>query len=905
MRLMRIVRHRVHSLLRRSRAEADLGREIAFHVEQLTREYVADGMSESDARLLARREFGSESLVQEQCRDMRRVGAVEDLARDVAYAWRILRKSPGFAVAAVVSLALGIGANTALFSVLNALVLRPLPVPSAQRLVQLGNTRALWETGGGNANSLFSYPEFEQFQAQSVALSGIFAHTDVGRVGVDFAGTAATADADAASGGFFAVLGLTPRAGHFFADVDDRAAAAVAVISDRYWRSRFAANPATVGASILVNRVPFTVIGITPPEFLGVTPGGCPDLWVPLRAIDRLKPGGGRQWTEPLSTWLTIGGRLRDGASREQAQAEFEAAHRGFVAERLAPGGFGGREDVRRFASDGRIVVKPAAAGMDGGIRSRYEFTLELLMAVAAMVLLIACANLANLLLAKASNRRREIALRLSLGAGRSRIVRQLLTESVLLAAAGGAVALPIAWRGSIALVWMMSTGDAPVPLDVSPDWRVFVFTAAISLFTGVLFGLAPALRSTSSAPASELKDGPRPGSRRPRAFDRVLVAGQVALSVVLVSGAGLFIRTVGELAKVDVGFDRSNVLMLAVDTGAAGYEPGRAAGVYDDVLGRLRLIPGVRSAAASIVRPVDDQFHLVDRVDEVDGRRLPESGAIQVAWNAVSPGYFATVSTPVLAGRDFNERDRESSPKVVIVNESFAYLAFGSADAVGRRLADATIVGIVRDSRYRGARDQTRPVLYYPLFQAGARQAFHWGYASFEIRYSAGTGLLDAVRREVAVVDRGLPVFRVRTLEAQLEQSLRKERLMAALSTVFGVLALLLACIGLSGLMGYAVAGRTAEIGLRMALGAQRPQVVWLVMRDTVWLTLAGIAAGVPLALSAAHFAASLLFGVDVADPTTLAATVALLAAVAALASYLPVRRALRLDPIRALRCE
>jgi predicted permease len=451
----------------------------------------------------------------------------------------------------------------------------------------------------------------------------------------------------------------------------------------------------------------------------------------------------------------------------------------------------------------------------------------------------------------------------------------------------------------------MISTSDSPAPLAVDPDWRTFAFTAAVSLFTGILFGLAPALRATRLDPGPVIKQGMRHSSSSSHTLDRILVVAQVALSVVLVAGAGLFVRTLQKLRNVDTGYDRRNVLMVSVDAGLAGYPSDRAGAVYAEILRRLRALPEVKSAAASVVRPVDDQFYLVDRVNEVDGRPLPEGSAIRVEWNATSPAYFSTLSTPIVSGRDFDLRDNETAPPVVIVNQSLAKRAFPDRNPIGHRLGSATIVGVVKDSLYTGARDQPGPMLYHPLFQHGRDQEFRWGFVSFELRYASQSNLLDEVRREVAAVDRNLPIFRARTLLAQTEQSMLKERLLATLSSVFGALALLLACVGLYGLMAYAVARRTSEIGIRLALGARPGRILWLVLRETFALTLAGVAVGVPLALWAARYARSVLFGIGAADPLTMAVTVATLIGTAVLAGYVPGRRAVRVDPMVALRYE
>jgi predicted permease len=881
----------------RKRREDDLNREIQSHLELEAEEHRESTASDEDARYAALRQFGNPTLIREVTREMWGWTSLERTWQDLRYAVRSLRKTPGFTAAAVGSLALGIGANTAIFSLLNAVVLRMLPVAEPQQLVQFTYTQP--GPAPNNWNSWFGYPQYERFSGLTKTLSGVFGGAGLGRVNVGYRGSAGLAQGDAYTDNFFSVLGVTPQYGRFFTAGEDRADASVAILSDRYWRDRFGADPSLVGATITLNQLPFTVIGIAPPEFTGITVGMGPDLWVPLHTLDRFNPNRTR-WTESFTSWMLIAGRLRPGVSQAQTQSEVDVIHRQLIAEQLSVSELRNRESMQRFVRESHLALRSAGTGMYSGLRNNYELPLKLLMWVAGIVLLVACANVANLLLARASKRRLEIAVRLALGAGRARVIRQLLTESILLAGVGGVVALAIAWWGSTLLVRVISTGESPIPLDVHPDWRIFGFTAGVSLITGILFGLAPAVRGTRVDPGPAIKEGARQATRSSRLLDRALVVVQVALSVVLITGAGLFVRTLGNLWSVNLGYDRENVLMFSLDAQLAGYPRAKAGAVYRDVLQKLQALPDVRSASVSFVRPVDDRFYLVNMVEEIDGHKLPEADRIRIAWNSMSPGYFNTVGTPILLGRDFDLRDNETAPKVVIVNESLAARALPGQNPIGHRLGDATIIGVVKDTHYNGVLDKPRPVRYNALFQTPP------GFdVSFELRYRSGAALLDRVRSTVASVDRNLPIYRARTLRAQTEQSLWKNRLLALLSSFFGALALLIACLGLYGLMAYAVSRRTGEIGIRIALGAHRGHVMWLVLRETLWLALSGIALGIPLALWTARYAKSLLYGVEAADPLAIAVTVTALIAIAAIAGYIPGRRAVRVDPMVALRYE
>ncbi len=891
MRSLDKLRLRARSLFRRLRVEDELAAEMRFHLEQQIEENLAAGMTADEARHAALRTVGGIEQLKEECRDMRRVNWIEHLVQDLRYAARTLRKSPGFTTVAVLSLGLGIGANTAIFSLMNAVMLRKLPLPEPDQLVQF------IYTGPTGWNSWFGYTQFERFRDRTQTLSGVVASVPLRRISVTARGGSELSTGEVTTGNTFAVLGVNPRLGRLLSPMDDAPGSAVVVLSSNYWQRRFGADPAVIGEPVLINQLPFTVIGVAQPEFFGVTFGQAPDLWIPLRALDQIAPQKNR-WTQTFTSWIRIMGRLNPGVQRDQAQAELDVIHRQLLLEELAASDKARSESMQKFVQASHLQLRPAANGTTAGLRRQYELPLTLLIAVAGLVVLIACANVANLLLARASARQREVAVRLALGAGRGRVLRQLLTENLLLWGLGGALALGIAWWGSAALLRGVSTGAATIPVDVRPDWMVFGFAAAVSLSTGVLFGIAPALRATRIDPGPAMKDNSRQTTRSSRGLDRVLVVVQVALSLALVAGAGLFVKTVVNLWTINPGYVRENVLMFSLDARLSGYTDDQSAALHRQLLWRFQTIGSVSAASVSAVRPVDDQAYFIDMVSKVDGRELADSERIKVAWNAMGPGYFATLGTPLLLGRDFELRDDKSAPEVVIVNESLAGRALPGENPIGHRLGKATIIGVVKDSIYGELREAPRAVLYHSVFQSGNSNL------TYELRYAGDlTGVLEAARREVAAVDRNLPLFRVKTLRVQAEESLVKERVVAMLASFFGALALLLACVGLYGLMAYAVVRRTAEIGIRMALGARSPQMIWLVLRETLLLATAGIAVGIPVVLWTARYVKTMLYGVTPADPWNIGLAAVTMVGGAMLAGYLPARRAAGIDPMVALR--
>lgn len=884
--------------LRRDQFDRELAEEMRFHLEMNAEEKLAAGMTPQEARHAAQRQFGNQALLQEVSREIWGVRSIETLFQDLRFGLRIMLKSPDFTAVAVLSLALGIGANTAIFTLLNAVVLRTLPVNEPERLVKLSYA------GPGYENNNFSYPYYERLRDGNHSLSGLVAISGRRRLYVGVRGKGELARGELVTGNYFSVLGVNPLLGTLFTAEDERQRAPVAVISYGYWRQRFGGDPSAVGTTVTLNQKPFTIIAVTPPQFSGVTIGISPDVWLPLRLHDQFEVGP-QPWDKPFNVWLAIMGRLKQGVTEDQAKADLDSIFRQFHTELVPTSTPNERRVAERLSREANINLEGGATGYGGSLRSEYEFPLKILMAFVGLVLLVACANVATLLLARATARQREIAVRLAIGAGRGRIIRQLLTESFLLAALGGTLGILIAWAGSRSLLAMVSDGDA---IDLTPDLQVFIFTAAASLITAILFGLAPAVRASRVSPFTAIKEQTGHIAHSRGRLDKALIISQVAISILLLAGAGLFVRSFNKLWNVDTGYDRENVLMFSVNPRLTGYPIDRLSNLYRQLLERIESTPGVTSASLSFVRPVDDEAYFVTILDGIDEQRLEPDKAIRVAWNAIGPGYFATLGTPMLLGREFRIEDNETAPKVAIISETMARRHFPDQNPVGKRIAstpdnlDLEIVGVVKDSKYGNLKDAPCNVLYRPIFQSNLSSS----NVTFEARYMGATStMISQLRQQVEEVDRNLPLFRIKTLVVQAQESLRKERLVTTLSSSFALLALLLAGIGVYGLLSYSVIRRTGEIGIRMALGAQRRDVVWLVVREGLPLVIAGVAIGVPLTLALTQYVRGMLYGLSPQDPITLIAAVLLLVGVAAVASLLPARRASRLDPMDALRHE
>ena len=835
------------------------------------------------------------------------------LLQDLKYALRMLTKSPGFAAVAILTLALGIGANTAIFSLMNAVMLRDLPVKQPNQLVVFGEGRAAGSEDGIGETQLYSYWFYREARTRNHSFSdvaSVLSLTFDGMHGaVDKGANLEEMSAQLVSGTYFSVLGVNPVLGRTItaSDEEPEGAHAVAVISDSWWKRRFNRDPDVLGKTVTFRTTVYTIIGVAPPGFLGIKVGDSPDMWIPLSMEAQLSPGWNGLDNKQFES-LYIVGRLKPGVRVAQAEAEVNTLARQLWRE-AAGGTF--TAEQQKDLDHAYILLTPGARGVS---RIRFEFSLplEVLMAVVALVLLIACANIANLLLARATAREREIAVRMALGAGRMRLVRQMLTENSLLALIGGVFGIWFASWASEALLVMVSGGPELLPLNVAPDARILAFTLLISVATVLLFGIAPALRTTRVELTSALKEGKGlAGSGGRRTLANALIVTQVALSLVLLIGAGLFLRSIVNLENAPTGFNKENVLLFGIDPNAVGYkEDARLTNLYQTLEQRVDAEPGVRSASVSFFTFNEGAW---DDSVAVFGNSLAPGIDNDVIENIVGPGYFATMGIPLLEGRLFGPQDTVNSPKVAVINETMARNYFPGISPIGRRFAiedeadpskhgdPIEVVGVVKDAKYLGLRERPWAAAYYPY-----TQDTHAVYYDLEVRYSGDARpIISEVRQAVHDVDPRLPVAYQQTLSEKVNRSIAGQSLVSKLSTFFGLLAAFLACIGIYGVMSYAVSRRTREIGIRMAIGAERSDVMRMVMGEVGKLVALGLAIGIPAALAADRWATSLLFGLKPTDPLTLTTATALLLLVALFAGYLPARRATKVDPMVALRYE
>jgi predicted permease len=890
---------RLRFRLRGARFDQDLAEEMQLHLDLRAEEKRANGVTAVEARAAARRQFGNATQLREAGREAWGWTMLDTLQQDIRYGVRTLAAYPGFTATAVLSLALGIGANTAIFSIINAVLLRSLPIEDPQRLVQI----RIGEEGG------FTNPIWEQIRDHQQAFSGVLAYSGQ-HFDLADGGESHLANGMWVSGGFFRVLGVPAMQGRVFSAEDDRRGGpAVAIISYNFWKRNYPNQSNVIGESIRLHRQTFEIVGVTPPWFTGLDKDRNYDVAIPignepLLHTDRSALDNRSWW------WLLVLGRLAPRQTLEQAQSRMTAMSPE-VFKATLPANW--PAPIQEEYLKNSFTVKPAATGFSS-TGDRYRTALFTLMAIVGVVLLIACANIANLLLARAAARQREFSMRMAIGASRRRVIRQLMTESLLLSLFGAAGGFLLALWGSRMLVRFLSTTSFPLDIDVSPDVPLLAFTAGAAVLTAVLFGLAPALRATHLGLNQVLKESARGAVRGSTRFHlgKALVAGQVALSFILLAGAGLFLGTLRNLLKVDTGFQRENVLWISANVERAAVPKPLRIRTYAEILDRLLALPGVSSASSALIAPISGRGW--NDVTHPEGYTAKSRFDTMVWFNRVSPRYFETMRTPLLAGRDFNPQDDLHSPKVIVIDESSARYFFGSVNnALGKTIGLQQgpsgesgpeihqVIGVVKDAKYSQINEEPRKAAYV----ASGQDSDPWPDVYFMVR-SAGPvdALLPSIRSVFADVNRDISL-RFGSFETQVSESLLQQRIVALLATIFGSLALLLAMVGLYGTTAYTVARRQGEIGIRMALGAQHRSVIWLMLRDVVVLLAVGIALGVAGSLAAGRLIESLLYGVQPNDPLHLGAALAILAAATAMAAYLPARRAARLDPMAALREE
>ncbi|PYT14089.1 MAG: multidrug ABC transporter substrate-binding protein [Acidobacteria bacterium] len=909
-------------LAQRRRKDDELREELQFHLDA---EAEQQGLPEQEARYAARRELGNLTRLREETRSAWGWTTLEQFAQDLRYAFRTMGANKLFSLLAILSLALGIGANTAIYSFMDAILLRSLPVsdPGSLALMNWRAKQVRWGTfvlhsinggwyddpDGGATSGIFPFPAFELFQKADSAFSAVFAYRRARRLNVAVKGQAYLASAEYVSGDYFRGLAVPPDAGRLIIPDDDRVGAPpVAVVSFAFSQRSFGGPANAAGQSVLINNVPFVIAGVTPPGFFGVDPAAAPDVFLPLH-LDLLVESASQYGTKAEEYldknfyWIEVMGRLRPGVSLTQAQATLAPAFANWVAGTAST-------DVER-ANLPWLVLKPGAAGLES-LRRRYSRPLYVLMALVGLILAIACANVASLLLARAAARRREIALRLSVGAGRFRVVRQLLTESVLLASLGGVVGIGFAVWGMRFLTLLLANGNADFTLHAELNWHVLGVAVALSLLTGVLFGLAPAVQATRLDVISAMKET-RAGQQAARhpswriSLSHVLVVGQIAISLLMLVAAALFVRTLTNLQSIDVGFNRENLLLFNLNAHQAGRQSAEIAGFYGDLLKQFKSIPGVREASLSNHSLINAGFGLGH---SIPGKKPNPADRMLV----IGPSFFKTMQIPMVAGREIDERDLPGSQPVAVISEQFAKVNFGSENPIGRHVIlsgrrdhpetsrDLLIVGIATNARYGGLKREVPPVLYIPYNQGFPQPE----EMVFELR-TAGDPLayVNTVREIVRQADTRVPLSNVRTQVAEIDQTINQEIIFAELCTAFAILALVIACVGLYGTVSYNVERRTGEIGIRMALGAKRARVVRMILVQVLALAAVGLVIGVSVAFGASKLVASFLFGMKPNDPIAITAAVVILLAAAALAGYAPARRASRIDPMVALRHE
>ena len=898
------LRFSIDRVIRRRQAEQELDEEIRAHLAIDQQERIERGEAPDIAGQNARREFGNQLMIKEVTREMWGWQTLEQIFRDLIYALRQIKRSPGFASVVILSLALGIGANSAIFSLLNALLLRSLPVAAPEQLFVLHLKSPVI------APQRFSYPMFQRLRDARTGAIGAAAmsHVMLAQTSLETGAQAEIAPVQLVSGEFFSLLGLSPALGRLLSPGDNQNLGdhPVAVIGYGFWRRAFAGSSDVIGRTIRLNGSPFTIVGVAPQGFRGVWIESPTDVWIPLmmqanvRYAEHVSSQDNADLEKPwvpqeLVEWLDVIIRVNPATA-----SATRAALTGVYLRSLGTLAKSFEADSRRYLLERTVTLDPFAQGFSN-VRQRFAPPLTAMMALVALVLLIACANTANLLMARAEGRRREIVVRLSIGASRGRLIQQLLTESLLLVAIAAALGLVLAQWASEQLVRLALGVVGPTPLLTGVDYRVLAFTIGLSVATGLLFGLAPAFRATSTRFGAGTANTRAWLGRLPFSSAKLLVAAQVALSLLVVFAAALFARSLRNLAKIELGFDREHVLTVWIEPRSAGYDATKLPALYRRLVERTEAIPGVRSAVVSMCG-LAVECRSIDGGVKISGYEPAHNEETRIQFSFVGPNYFSTVGMRLVDGRDFEPADRGT--QVAVVNQAMVRQYFANRDPIGQRFGEhallTEIVGVVRDARVNRVREDAIPMAYYPLNG-------NLVYAStLEVRAIGDPNSIAAdVRKALQKVAPDLPVDRITPLSLQVDRSLNPERMGSVVTAAFGILALGLACFGLYGVMSYAVSRRTSEIGVRMALGARPQNVLWIVLREALGLIALGLAVGLPIVIVASRFIASLLYGLQPNDSATLAGTVMILTTVAVFAAIWPAWRASRVSPLAALRHE
>ncbi|MGD0913492.1 MAG: ABC transporter permease [Terracidiphilus sp.] len=907
------------ALTHRSRLEADMEAELADHLERLTADLIRAGHSPNEAARRARVAFGPALKTREEMRASLGLRWCDELAADLRFAVRILRKSPGFTAIAAVSLALAIGANTAIFSLTKSLLYDQLGVPHAEQLRLLqwigGDNNAVHEMwgefspapGGGMMGPIFSYPVYQQLRDHNQVMSGLLGYNE-DSMNATVNGTARRANVAMVTGNYFDVLEARPQLGRNLEPSDDRVGSAsqVAVISDGLWERGFARSPSALGQTINVNQSLFTIVGVAPRGFTGAkNVQSSPDVFAPLSMQPLIDPKGdkGGLLDDPDLWWVNVTGRIKPGVTDAQAQAELNVELAAAIR---------GTMKVKAGDTLPRLVLSDGSRGL-GSTASYFKKPVYVLMALTGFVLLLACANIANLMLARGAQRQREMSVRLALGASRGRILRQLLSESLLLATIGGAGGLLVGYLGRNLIPALMSNAWDQNRPQAPMDWGVFAFSAAVTLLTGFVFGLAPAWLATRSEVSSSLKESAQTTSRRRRGLGgKSIVAFQIALSTVLVVGAGLFLRTLYALDTIDVGFRADHLILFEISAPAQRYGNGKDVQLHQRLEQGFSALPGVESGTPSSVSLIGGSMSNQDF--KVEGGPADDNHNNAEDVNITGNTFFQTMDIPIVSGRSFGAQDTASSQPVAVINQALAKKRFPNTNPIGKRFrtdgetnAWVTIAGVCADTHYATLRDPAPPQFFLPYVQQA--QLSHMTFATV-MTYAIRTRLsvdqiMPALRRVVQHEDRDLPIIDIRTQKEQIDSMLQMERTFAALTSGFGLLALALACVGIYGVMAYSVANRRNEIGIRLALGAQPGQVRGMILRESTWLAIAGIVAGTGAALGLTRLVKSMLYGIQPWDPATIVAGVLVLLLVALASSWIPARRAAGVQPMEALRHE